>query len=125
MRFRHGIHTIYLFVDGLAPFSDITTELASLLKERYPQGLTTGVAPERITPIPENPIIKYAALNVPNDPSRGWKKINTGQGDSSTAAKCGLKNNSLIAFTFVDDEDEGDVLFEVEWPRDDEELYEQ
>ena len=60
---------------------------------------------------------------MPTDPTRGWKKLKIGEGHSP--AKVGLRENSIVAFAFVDDEDDGDVLFEVEWPKDDEEMYDQ
>lgn len=122
MRFKHGIHTIYLFIDSLAPISAVTTELLELLQERYPQGLTTAIAPPKTTEVPADARLAYGVLTVPNDPSRGWKKLNT-DGGESTPTKLGLKNNSLVAFAVVDDE-EDEVVFEVEWPREDEEMYE-
>lgn len=106
--------------------SEVTKELVELLRERYPGGLTTTIAPPKTTTVPSDPQIAYGVLNVPNDPSRGWKKLRTGDDDSSTPAKCGLKNNSIVAFTFISDPDEDDeVLFEVEWPKDDDDMYEQ
>ncbi|CAM1504872.1 Fc.00g024630.m01.CDS01 [Cosmosporella sp. VM-42] len=123
VRFKHGIHTIYLFVDALAPFSAITTELLEILQERYPNGLTTSIAPPKTTAVSTDATIMYGVLSVPNDISRGWKKLKIGNGES-TPTKLGLKNNSLVAFAFVDDEDD-EVDFEVEWPKEDEELYEQ
>jgi hypothetical protein len=105
--------------------SDITRELVELLRERYPDGLTTAVAPPQTTAIPSDPKVAYGVLNVPNDPARGWKRIKTGEDESSSPTKCGLKNNSIVAFTFVSGSEEDDVLFEVEWPRDDDEMYEQ
>ncbi|KAH7001094.1 hypothetical protein EDB80DRAFT_721471 [Ilyonectria destructans] len=125
VRFRHGIHTIYLFVDALAPFSAITTQLLETLQERYPGGLTTSIAPPKTTPVPEetDAVVAYGVLTVPNDPTRGWKKLNHKNGES-TPTKLGLKNNSLVAFAFVEDEDD-EAEFEVEWPREDEDMYEQ
>lgn len=123
VRFKHGIHTIYLFVDTLAPVSDITSELLLLLRERYPQGLTTSVDPPEVTPVPESTELAYAVLNVPTDPSKGWKKLKIGEQAAFTPLKAGMKDNGIVAFAFVDDlEDE--AVFEVEWPREDEEAYE-
>ncbi|KPM35951.1 hypothetical protein AK830_g10622 [Neonectria ditissima] len=125
VRFKHGIHTIYLFVDALAPFRSITAQLLEVLQERYPKGLTTSLDPPSTTPVPEgaDASLAYAVLSVPNDPSRGWKQLSPSKFDS-TPTKLGLKNNSLVAFTFVEDEDD-EPAFEVEWPREDEEMYEQ
>ncbi|KAI5459100.1 hypothetical protein BGZ63DRAFT_271050 [Mariannaea sp. PMI_226] len=121
VRFKHGIHTIYLFIDALAPFSEVSTELVQILKERYPQGLTTAIAPPVTTPVPDesDARLTYGVLKVPNDPSRGWKKLKVQDGDTPT--KLGIKNNSLIAFMFLEDDEE--VEFAVDWPRDDEEMY--
>ncbi|KAF5672518.1 hypothetical protein FHETE_3652 [Fusarium heterosporum] len=123
VRFKHGIHTIYLFIDALAPFSNVTAELLTVLSERYPHGLTTSISPFRTTTVNADSTLAYGALKVPNDPSAGWVKLKTGNGES-TPTKLGLKNNSLIAFTVLDDEDD-EPEFEVEWPKEDEELYEQ
>ncbi|KJK78168.1 hypothetical protein H634G_06340 [Metarhizium anisopliae BRIP 53293] len=125
LRLKHGIHTIFMFADAQAPMSEITKELLELLSERYPEGLTTVVSPLKTMTIPANPKLAYGVLNVPNDPSRGWKRIKTGEDESSTPTACGLKNNSIVAFRFVSDLEDEDVLFEVEWPKDDDEMYDQ
>ncbi|KEY64622.1 hypothetical protein S7711_02826 [Stachybotrys chartarum IBT 7711] len=119
VRFKYGIHTIYLFVDTLQPFSDITAELLELLRERYPTGLNASVDSPEKTPIPDDAKLAYGVLNVPTDPTRGWKKLNVGEDEVFTPTKAGLKHNSIVAFNFVEDEEE-EVLFEVEWPRDEE-----
>ncbi|EGX94573.1 hypothetical protein CCM_02844 [Cordyceps militaris CM01] len=126
VRFRHGVHTIYLFVDSQAPFSHISSELASILHERYPRGLTTSLEPPTTTVIPAQPKFVYGLLNKHDDPSHGWKRINVGPDEGFAPTKCGLKNNSLVAFMVQDDgDDPDDVVFQVEWPTEDEELYEQ
>ncbi|GAB0137379.1 hypothetical protein EsDP_00005647 [Epichloe bromicola] len=125
VRFKHGIHTIYLFVEASAPMSDVSAELVNVLRDRYPGGLPTSIAPAKTTPLPSEPVLAYGLLNVPNDPSRGWKRIKTGDGEVNSPTKCGIKNNSIVAFTFVADHVDDEVLFEVEWPKDDDELYEQ
>ena len=122
VRFKYGIHTIYLFVDALAPFSNITTELLELIQERYPAGLTPSVDSEERREIPKDASLAYGMLKNPNDPSKGWKKLNIGDGES-TPTKIGIKNNSLVAFAVVEDEDD-EPEFEVDWPKEDEE-YEQ
>ncbi|GKU03327.1 hypothetical protein FLAG1_05759 [Fusarium langsethiae] len=123
VRFKHGIHTIYLFIDALAPFSNVTAELTSVISERYPEGLTTSISPPKNTAVDENSIIVYGALKIPNDPSSGWVKLKTGNGES-TPTKLGLKNNSLVVFAVAKHEND-DPEFEVEWPREDEEMYEE
>ena len=126
VRFKHGIHTIYLFIDALGTMSAVTDELLKLLRERYPSGLTTSIAPPKKTTVPENTRLAYGVLSIPNDPTRGWKKIKIGSDGVFTPTKAGIKNNSIVAFAFVDeDEDEdAEVEFEVEWPRE-EDMYEQ
>ncbi|KAJ6785225.1 hypothetical protein PWT90_02959 [Aphanocladium album] len=126
VRFRHGVHTVYLFVESQSPFSDISSELADILRDRYPGGLTTSLEPPTTTDIPAQPKFVYGVLNKHDDPSQGWKRINVGSDENYTPTKCGLKHNSLVAFMLVDDnEDVDDVVFRVEWPTEDEELYEQ
>ncbi|PTB67762.1 hypothetical protein BBK36DRAFT_1168137 [Trichoderma citrinoviride] len=133
VRFKYGIHTIFLFIDSLAPFSSVTQELLAVIRERYPDGLTKSTsAPDEKTPVPADANITYGVLRAPADPSKGWKPLNVGQDASNTPTKCGLKDNSIVAFAFpLANEDEiealegGDVVFEVEWPQEDEALYEQ
>jgi hypothetical protein len=132
VRFKYGIHTIFLFVDALAPFSAITEELLIALRERYPDGLIkSNSAPEEKTPIPDSANVVYGVPRVPTDPSRGWKALKLGEDSSSTPTKCGLKDNSIVAFAFEGDDDEGDdgeeedTVFTVEWPQEDEELYDE
>ncbi|KAJ4165486.1 hypothetical protein LMH87_007117 [Akanthomyces muscarius] len=126
VRFRHGVHTIYLFVESQAPFSDISTELADLLRDRYPGGLTTSIEPPTTTDIPSQPRFVYGLLNKHDDPSQGWKRLNVGSDEAFTPTKCGLKHNSVIAFMLIDESDDpDDVVFQVEWPEEDEGVYEQ
>jgi len=127
VRFKHGIHTIYLFVDALEPMSNVTQLLREVLQERYPSGLTTSVAPPKQTPVPADAKLAYAVLSVPNDPSRGWKRLKVGADEEFTPTKCGLADNSVVAFAVLgaDHDDNDDVQFEVEWPRVDDELYEE
>ncbi|KAL7792082.1 hypothetical protein V8C37DRAFT_402492 [Trichoderma ceciliae] len=133
VRFKYGIHTIFLFIDSLAPFSSVTEELLAVLRERYPDGLTkSNSSPDEKTSIPDVPHVAYGILRVPTDPSKGWKVLKLGEEAANTPTKCGLKDNSVVAFAFGsrddddddDDVDDGDVVFEVEWPQEDEELYE-
>jgi hypothetical protein len=119
IRLKHGIHTIFLFVDPLAPFSKITSELLEVLRERYPEGLTTSIAPPKTTPVPdagsESIEIYYAVMKAPSDPSQGWRNLHISANDRPVDT--GLKDNSAVAFAFQDpDNMEDDVRFEVEWP---------
>ncbi|KAG6008423.1 hypothetical protein E4U21_004445 [Claviceps maximensis] len=125
VRFKHGIHTFYLFVEASAPMSKVSEELVGIFKDRYSGGLTASIAPPKTTPIPSEPLLAYGMLNVPNNALKGWRRVDTGPDEAKTPKECGLKNNSIVAFTFVTDPADDEVLFEVEWPKDDEELYEQ
>ncbi|KAG5926662.1 hypothetical protein E4U53_003032 [Claviceps sorghi] len=125
VRFKHGIHTFYLFVEASAPMSKVSEELIGILKDRYSGGLTTSISPPKTTPLPSVPSLAYGTLNVPSDPSKGWKRVDTGEDEVNSPAKCGFKNNSIVAFNFVTDSPDHEVSFEVQWPKDDEELYEQ
>lgn len=122
IRFRHGVHTIYLFVDSSAPFSEITKELRELVAERYPYGLTTCLDPPKTTTVDDEDRFAYAVLTVPKDPTRGWKRLKMDDSEDTTPSKAGLKDNSIVAFMPVGSEEaEGEVEFEVEWPAEEEE----
>ncbi|KAG5918062.1 hypothetical protein E4U42_007011 [Claviceps africana] len=105
--------------------SRVSEELIGILKDRYSEGLTTSISPPKTTPLPSEPVLAYGTLKVPNDPSKGWKRVDTGEDDVNSPTECGFKNNSIVAFSFVTDPADDDVVFEVQWPKDDEELYEQ
>ncbi|KAM0486349.1 hypothetical protein ACHAPX_001055 [Trichoderma viride] len=128
IRFKFGIHTIFLFVDALDTFSALTEELLGALRERYPDGLTrSSSAPDKKTPIPDlNTNVLYGVLRVPTDPSRGWKVLNIGEDAFGKVTEAGLKDNSIVAFMFDDVNPHAkDVAFPVEWPQEDEELYDE
>lgn len=118
IRLKHGIHTIFIFVDPLAPFSTITDELLEVLRERYPDGLTTSIAPPKSTPVPESSDsvhVAYALMKSPTDPSQGWRNLRVSPTD--TPIEKGLKDNCAVAFAFQDPEDaDANVHFDVEWP---------
>ncbi|KOS18191.1 hypothetical protein ESCO_003330 [Escovopsis weberi] len=134
VRFKYGVHTIFLFVDALAPFSAITEELLGLLRERYPDGLMKSTTSSEKTPVPGADAaqrIVYGVLSVPDDPSQGWKKLKLGARDSFTPSRCGVKDNSIVAFTFVSADGEEavledeDVQFEVEFPVEQEDYFDE
>ncbi|KAK3342000.1 hypothetical protein B0T25DRAFT_559761 [Lasiosphaeria hispida] len=118
LRLKHGIHTVFLFVTPGQTFADITTELLELLRERYPDGLTTSVAPPKTTPIPSSgeATVVYGVPKVPADLAQGWKSLRAGEKD--TVASKRLKDMGPVAFAFAgeEEEEEGDVVFEVELP---------
>lgn len=124
IRFKHGIHTIFLFVDPMAPFSAVTTELLQVLRERYPQGLTKSISPPQSTPVPtsgDDAHISYALLVNPYDPTQGWKNLNIK--GTETPLEKDLKDNMVIAFAIRGSEGPGDdePEFIVDWPQLDEE----
>lgn len=122
IRFRLGVHTIFLFVDSLKPFSDVTPTLFDILRERYPDGMTVG---HELLPVPTAPSagIAYAtALKVPGEAFPDWKWLEP-RLLSSTPQALGVKNNDIIAFAFVDDEDEVPE-FRVNWPESEPDTYE-
>lgn len=107
LRLKYGVHTIFLLVDPLGPFSDITTELFSAIQERHPDGLRPDVD-EPPTPIPPEGSdyhIAYGVMKNPDDDSKGWKDLRI-QGDETPVSK-GLHNNDVVAFV-VRDADEAD-----------------
>ena len=125
VRFKHGIHTIYLFIDAMGSVADVSKELLSLLRERYPNGLTASLDPPETTPIPpegQEPTLAFGVLNIPNDPTRGWKRLKYEDEKKIAAEKAGMKQNGIVAFTFLDDPDD-EAVFKVEWPRDEDETY--
>lgn len=116
LRFKHGKHTILLFAEPLTPISTIKTELLTTLKERYPDGLPTSTADAPL-PIPDS--INEVLLGVPIDvyePSKGWVEMGTVGSTKDCPKSLGLKDNSVIAFAFIEgDEGEEKVQFHVEW----------
>lgn len=128
VRLKHGIHTIFLFIDSLAPFEDVTTTLLQVLRERYPDGLTQSVSPLKTTRVPifdDDAEVVYATLVNSHDPSQGWKRLKILRGD--TPAMKGIQNGTILAFTFtnVDADDSEPVEFAVDWPRLDDEYEEE
>lgn len=107
----------------MAPFSAVTTELLQVLRERYPQGLTTSVSPPQSTPVPtsgDDAHIFYASLVNPYDPTQGWKNLNIK--GTETALEKDLKDNMVIAFSIQSGASGGDEPeFSVDWPQLDEE----
>lgn len=116
LRLKHGVHTIFLFVDSLKPFSDINTKLLDVLRERYPQGtLTTSQGPTPIPPSDATTKVYYARLNNPVDPADGWKPLDIS--DKDTPVKKGITDNTVLAFAIYEDGREPDeVEFLVDWP---------
>ncbi|KAI0006603.1 hypothetical protein F4779DRAFT_620434 [Xylariaceae sp. FL0662B] len=117
IRFKHGSHTIFLFVDPSKPFSDVAEELLEVLAERYPDGLTTSASPLNKSKLPEDAAqIEFAIPKMLADPSQGWKPL--GVTEEDTPVSKGLKDNAVVAFAFrPEDADENDEIpFPVDFP---------
>ncbi|KAI0855540.1 hypothetical protein F4860DRAFT_496132 [Xylaria cubensis] len=122
IRFKHGKHTIFLFVDPMATFSHVQEELLDVLKERCPDGITTPSSPKK-TELPGSASqIKFAVLKDKTDPTQGWKPLAFELDD--TPVDKGFQENMTVAFAIApDDADEVDeAAFEVEFPSYDEEV---
>ncbi|KAI1415038.1 hypothetical protein F5Y13DRAFT_157736 [Hypoxylon sp. FL1857] len=118
IRFKYGIHTIVLFVDPTKPFSDVADELLEILRDRYPQGLTTTFGSKDKIELPDDPLqIEFALPKSPTDLSRGWNPLNVSEKD--TPASKGLEDNSVVAFAFRphDADEDDETKFEVDFPR--------
>ena len=116
LRLKHGLHTIFLFVDPLQPVSAMSAQLIAVLHERYPEGeLTTSQGP---TPIPgpdAEAKVMYGKLRNPGDVTEGWLRMEIK--DQETPSKGGITDGSLLAFAFVPEgTEEEDVEFVVDWP---------
>jgi hypothetical protein len=124
LRLKYGIHTIFLFAMVDWTFSRLTTELLSILRDRYPDGLTTSTGDPEKTPLPardDDTQVAYALPRNANDLSQGWKNIKANPSD--LLVKKGLTDTCSVAFALLDPAaDEGDVRFQVQLPTlDDEE----
>lgn len=107
IRFKNGRHTILLFVDPMATFSQVQQELLDVLRERYPDGLPTSQLPSEASQI------KFAVLKNKTDPTQGWKPLDLASDDHP--ADKGFQDNMVVAFAIAAD-GEDDVDFEVEFP---------
>ncbi|KAL2022110.1 hypothetical protein VTK56DRAFT_6154 [Thermocarpiscus australiensis] len=118
IRLKHGIHTIFITAMLDWPFSRVTAELLSILRDRYPDGLTTSTSRPGKTPVPasESDIkVAYALPKNPSDLAQGWKHLKAQPTD--TVAGKGLTDMCAVAFALLDPEaDEADVRFQVELP---------
>ncbi|KAI1374236.1 hypothetical protein F4677DRAFT_426522 [Hypoxylon crocopeplum] len=117
IRLKHGIHTVFLFVDPIKTFGDIAEELLEILQERYPAGLTTSVATPDKTELPNDHLqIEFAVPKAPADLSQGWTPLKLREHD--TPASKGIKDNSILAFAFrpQDTDEDYEVQFEVDLP---------
>jgi hypothetical protein len=119
LRLKYGRHTILIFADPLARFSEITDQLLSVLRQRYPDGLRGSHLSNEVTMrVPaegQQCHVAYAALKVPSDHSQGWKNLQI-TGDEKPVDK-NIKNNAVLAFVLQDSDDaNSQPKFHVEWP---------
>lgn len=117
LRLKYGVHTFFLLVDPLAPFSSVTTELLFALRDRTDDGLKASAAdpPQPLPPVDKDIHVSYGLMKDPNDKKKGWKDLKI-QGDE-TPVSVGLKNNTVIAFLIRDAEEADESPeFVVEWP---------
>ncbi|KAI8961261.1 hypothetical protein F5Y11DRAFT_326859 [Daldinia sp. FL1419] len=122
IRFKHGIHTIFQFVDPSRPFNSIAEDLLEILRARYPEGLTTSVASLDKTELPSDHLqIKFALPKVPADLSQGWIPLEIEEKDTPVGK--GIKDNSIVAFAFYPEDADEDYQpeFIVDFPKFDEE----
>lgn len=118
LRLKYGVHTIFLLADPLAPFTNITTELFSILRDRHADGLRAA-HDEPPQPLPKQGAearVAYGILRDPHDESRGWKDLKID--GSETPIDKDLKNNAMVAFV-IRDASEADEAphFVVQWPK--------
>lgn len=123
LRFKYGLHTFFLLVEPLDPFSAITAELIEALHDRAEPILatTTKIVPEWNaathemidTWVPADPVpvpskdkalhVAYGVLKDPHDVSKGWKDLDIQPDD--TPVSRGLRNNAELAFVVRDADD--------------------
>lgn len=136
VRLKYGIHTISLLTNPDWPFSRLTTELLTVIQERYPNGLTASIGSPDLTPIPApistsqgdgkpNATIKvaYGLPKQPDDLSEGWKYINAVPSDK--LGKKGFTDMCTVAFVVLDhaaDETQTEFVVDVPEPPEDEEM---
>lgn len=103
----------------MKPFFNIAEELIEACQECYqnaeePLKLTTKRSfPPESTEIPSDPkLVVFARPKVAADLSRGFDRLDLNEDD--TPASLGLKDNDVLAFTFLSEEsEESDPQFQV------------
>lgn len=117
LRFKHGLHTILLFVDPLQPVSAMTALLLDVLRERYPDGeLTSTQGTMQIPPAGDDVELAYGRMRDPGDPAEGWTRLEVKPSD--TPARKGIRDGEALAFAVA--REDGAAEFVVDWPRVDE-----
>jgi hypothetical protein len=97
-----------MFAEPGTPFATIKSDLLKVLHERYPDGIPNSDSGD-IAAVPKD--VTDVILGVPNDvydASKGWSELDTdaGGGIKETPESMGLKNGSMLAFSFVPASDE-------------------
>lgn len=123
LRMKYGSHTLFLLINPLATFSDLTTELLFALRDSNAQGLRANADDPEPTPLPpsdEGIHVSYGVLRDPHDETKGWKELKA-QNDQTLVSK-GLKNNAMVAFVIHDAREADQVPdFVVQWAQYDDE----
>ncbi|KAL0935728.1 uncharacterized protein CTRU02_210319 [Colletotrichum truncatum] len=120
LRFKYGAHTILMFVDSQQNFSEITTSLLEVLRDRFPDGLTISHTSPETTALPDGDVqLAYALPVNANDLTQGWKNIKVKSDDTPVGR--GLRDGCAVAFSFDVDEPE----FVVDVPSLDDDLEEE
>lgn len=119
LRLKHGLHTIFLFVDPLAPVTAMTAQLLDALRERYPDGeLQSSRGPSRIPAPGAEASVVYGTLRNPGDPAEGWQRLEM-EGSDTPSGK-GITDGAALAFAFAGEDGDEEVEFAVDWPSVDE-----
>ncbi|TDZ33181.1 hypothetical protein C8034_v005601 [Colletotrichum sidae] len=95
-----------MFVQSQQSFSDITTALLEVLRDRFPDGLIVNHAsPDETTELPKGDAeLAYALPINANDLTQGWKNIKVKATDTPVGK--GLRDGCAVAFSFDLDEPE-------------------
>ncbi|KAK3936222.1 hypothetical protein QBC46DRAFT_296657 [Diplogelasinospora grovesii] len=119
IRMKHGIHTIFMFVGLDDSFSKITDELLTILRDLYPDGLTTSIHPPKQTSVPASNTEVRVVYGLPKNLSNlslGWERFDVKETDRPFD-RSELRNNCSVAFTLIGaGERDENAQFEVEIP---------
>ncbi|OAA55275.1 hypothetical protein SPI_08370 [Niveomyces insectorum RCEF 264] len=118
LRFKYGTQTVFLFVDQLAKFAEISEELLDVLRESYPNGLIISASRPGVTPVPKKGDtyrVSYAVPKNPRDFEAGWKPLDTS--GEATPSSLKLRENTALAFAIQTEEAlDSEPVFTVDIP---------
>ncbi|CAK7201767.1 hypothetical protein SEUCBS139899_004481 [Sporothrix eucalyptigena] len=104
--FKYGLHSLFLFVDRLASFDSISTQLLDGLHERYPRGLLQAdPSLSDTTPVPAAGKPCHVVFGMPRNPrdlAAGWRAVQT---NDETPTTLKLKQNAVLVFALETDSD--------------------